>query len=173
MQIGNPSPPTTHLGKSMALRSIRAVAEKLARQTVGAKGAAVLGLSQEWKQIAGPTLSRLCWPAKVTKGRNGMNGTLVLFVRGAGAAELHAGRQQLIQRINAFYGFAAIAHVKMIQAPLPMQATKPEYAPPPPLPSQAIESAASKIDGVADEELKQALARLSVALEQRNKRKRK
>ncbi|GAB5389408.1 MAG: DUF721 domain-containing protein [Alphaproteobacteria bacterium] len=156
----------------MPLRSIQSLTSRIARQTLGAKGAAVMGLTQDWRQIAGPTLSQLTWPARIQKGRNGMNGTLTLYVRGAGAAEVSAARMQLIERINGWFGFAAIGQLKLIQAPLPLQAKKPKPQRPKPLPPEQIERRAEGLSDVEDAELKQALARLSVALEEREKRKR-
>ena len=45
---------------------------------------------------------------------------LVLRVDGAKALDVQYRAQQIIERINAYFGYAAVAQLRVIQAPMPV-----------------------------------------------------
>ena len=105
-------------------------------------GFAKADLLTRWSDIIGPDLARVTQPVKLTRahpgadgsglGRRKEGGTLILRVVGAMAPEIEARSPQVIDRINQFYGFKAVAHIQLLQglakgAPVPK--TFPTSAP--------------------------------------------
>jgi hypothetical protein len=79
---------------------------------------------------------RLKWPrgagayAEVEEGSEGRPGaTLVLRVDPARALDVEYKGRQIIERINAYFGYRAVAALRLIQAPVeaetPREATRP------------------------------------------------
>jgi len=72
-----------------------------------------------WPAIVGPELARLATPEKLTFTRGSPAGG-VLHVRAAGAAgvEVQHLAPTVIERVNSYYGYRAVARVHIVQAPL-------------------------------------------------------
>jgi hypothetical protein len=156
----------------MALHNMRRLTAKLTKRTLGQEGAAMAGLMQQWPLIAGAKLSKLCWPTRLVRGRKGMHGTLTLHVRTAGAVQIGAAQDMLVQRINAHYGFAAVSRLKLVQAPLPTVQQRPRLGRPHQPPSHQVARRAKTLSHVQDDNMRQALAELAEAIEAKQKRKR-
>src|SRR5262245_22199935 len=79
-------------------------------------------LLNQWEAIAGADVARICrperiaWPRQSGESRQRLGGTLYLRALAGRALELHYETPRLIERINAFYGYAAIAAIKLRQA---------------------------------------------------------
>lgn len=68
-----------------------------------------------WTELAGPELSRLCRPGRLTGGREGR--TLEVVVpHGAAAASVEFAAETLKRRLNGYFGPNAIARIAVIQA---------------------------------------------------------
>ena len=80
---------------------------------------------RHWAEIVGPGLAGLTSPERLKRaGGRGENsqsagGTLVVRVDGPVAIELKHMEPQVIERINSYYGYAAVGRLKLIQGPLP------------------------------------------------------
>lgn len=122
-------------------------------------GFASADLLSHWPEIVGPAHAALATPERITWPRSNDKaaspaGTLTLRAAPGRALEVQYMVQSIMERINAYLGYAAIAKVKV-------QASGPSHAPPQASPSPQPESPASpSIAAVADPGLKQALARL-------------
>lgn len=79
-----------------------------------ARGFAVAKLLTSWDEIAGD-LAPLTRPVKVGYGREGLGATLTLLVASAHAPMVQLGLPRLIERVNAAYGYAAIARITLTQ----------------------------------------------------------
>src|SRR5437764_7180361 len=76
-------------------------------------------LMPQWAAIAGEDIARICEPERIRWPRNSAEkkgGTLVLRAAPGRALDLQHESHRLAERINSFYGFGAIAAVKIIQA---------------------------------------------------------
>ncbi|MEO1206949.1 MAG: DciA family protein [Pseudomonadota bacterium] len=127
---------TSQLARSINARRVRAKAvgafvPKLTEKAFAKFGFSAVAMISDWSRIAGPTLAahtapeRLKWPRPVQKfgdvedGCEGRPGaTLLLRVDPARALEVEYGAAQLIERINGYFGYRAVAKIKLIQAPL-------------------------------------------------------
>ena len=116
------------------VRAVGAFVPGLTRKSFEKYGFSTATLLTDWTIIAGPELAgytlpeRLKWPRNVDayedvdvsqKGRPGA--TLVLRVDGPRAIEVQYQTTQIIERINAHFGYRAVADVRFIQAPLPQR----------------------------------------------------
>lgn len=85
------------------------------RKAGEARGFAVTRLLTHWAEVAGPELARLCRPQRVSYARKGFGATLVLEAPGAAAPLVQMRLDGLRERINAVYGYAAIARIQLVQ----------------------------------------------------------
>lgn len=129
------------------------------------RGFAVSRLLTHWEEVVGPALAAACRPAEIRYGRDGMGATLSVLAQGAQAPMVDMARDQIRDRVNACYGYRAIARVRVTQtAPTGFAEGQASYGAtpkvppaPPPVDDRALEAA----NGVADTELRLALAALA------------
>jgi hypothetical protein len=113
-------------------RVVGAFVPGLTRKSFEKYGFSTATLLTDWAVIVGNDLAeftlpeRLKWPRNVpaydevdasAKGRPGA--TLVLRVDGPRAIDVQYQTPQIIERINAHFGYRAVAEIRFIQAPLP------------------------------------------------------
>lgn len=79
------------------------------------RGFAQSRLLTQWSEIAGPDVAAISRPVEVTYGRGGMGATLTLLTTGAQAPMLEMQKEQLRAKVNAVYGYNAIARVRITQ----------------------------------------------------------
>ena len=122
-----------------------------------------------WPEIAGEDMAAISRPVDVSYARNGMGATLTLLTTGANAPLLEMQKEKLRDKVNAVYGYNAIARIRVTQtaatgfaegrvsfqhrAPKAAVSVAPDPA------TQAKAQATAK--GVADEDLRAALERLA------------
>lgn len=134
------------------------------------RGFAASRLLTHWDEIVGTELAALCRPLKVSYADGGMGATLTLCCSGAAAPLVQMNLPKLRERVNACYGYAAIARIRVTQtraggmedAPVPFGHPDTNVAPPSP---EAVARARQIIggltEGMADTSLKRALERLA------------
>ena len=131
------------------------------------RGRAEARLLTEWPAIVGPELAARSQPVRLTHRPDRRGGVLSLHVAGAAALELQHSEPQVLERINGFFGYPAVARLHLIQAPLRRVGEPPAPAPRPRL-SGAEESAiAATVEVIADPGLQAALAALGRTLKGR------
>lgn len=90
------------------------------------RGFAAVAVLEEWPVIVGVGLARRCQPLRLEFRRGTTaGGTLVLQAAGGAALELQHVAPQLMERVNDYFGFRAVARLKVVQMPF-----RPD--PPPP-----------------------------------------
>jgi len=123
-------------------------------------GFAYAELLMQWRAIAGEDVASLCeperikWPRYSTEKRGG---TLILKAAPGRALDLQHETPRIAERINSFYGHAAIATIKIVQAPL---TAKPAPAAKPVLDATRAAAIEALIHDIADLPLRAALRRL-------------
>ncbi|MGQ0484432.1 MAG: DUF721 domain-containing protein [Hyphomicrobiales bacterium] len=121
-------------------------------------------LMAQWPEIAGERLGGQCrperirWPRGEGEGRQKSGGTLVIRAAAGRGLDLQHETPQIIERINRFYGYGAIAAVRIVQEARPAEREKPQ--PVRPLDAAAERALLAKLEAVADPQLKAALVRL-------------
>ena len=146
------------------LRALGAELPKIAAPVLGKRGFASGQLVSEWAAVVGADLADKIAPDRLTFPRGErQDGTLRLRVSSAFAPEAQHRTPQLIERINGFFGYRAIARVVLVQGPLPRSGPP---AVPRPRPLAAPERAAldHSLAGIEDSSLRDALRRLGEAV---------
>jgi len=102
--------------------------------------------------------------ATSASGATGASGaTLIVKVEGAMALELQHLSPQIIERLNNYYGYAAIGKLHIIQSPVTLSASTPARKA---LKRADIARLADSMGDIAAPRLREALARLSLRLKQ-------
>lgn len=116
-------------------------------------------LKAEWSAVVGAELAARTWPEKL-----GRDGALKLLVVPGFALDLQHRAPLVIDRINLYFGRAAVARLVLIQGPLPLtglaSAGSGSRAPAAPPTEDDQGMLDSRLLGVDDPELRAALAGL-------------
>ena len=85
------------------------------RKASESRGFAQSRLLTNWAEVVGEDVAAISRPVEVSYGRGGMGATLTLLTTGANAPLLEMQKEQLRTRVNAVYGYNAIARVRVTQ----------------------------------------------------------
>ncbi len=140
-------------------RAIGALLPAIAGETLGRRGFAEGTIFRQWREIVGADIAADCLPEKLAfpAGRRS-DGSLQVIANGGAALELQHRTVQILERVNGYLGYGAVAHLKIRQGRLPAR-TRYE--------TDSAESDESYDSGVFDEpglsaitdpQLKEALA---------------
>lgn len=136
----------------------------LGKQGLGKEGVGAAQLVSEWPAIVGAELAGATWPMKLSFPRGERTaGTLRLRVVPALALEVQHREPMLLERINGYFGYRAVARIAIIQGPppLPDAPAPPVLRPLAPAERRALDTS---LDQIADPELRAALDRLGSAI---------
>ncbi|MCU4652427.1 DciA family protein [Roseibacterium sp. SDUM158016] len=137
---------------------LRAPAEK--------RGFAEARLLTHWADIVGADIAEIAVPLRIGYGR-GFGGTLVLLTTGANAPILEMRGTEIVERVNACYGYRAVSRVQVTQtAPTGFAEGRVAFAGPAkaaertPDPER-LAAATEGLDEIEDEGLRAALSALA------------
>jgi len=153
-------------------RPIGAYAARALDPAARARGFATTALLSEWPAIVGGELAqftmpdRVVWPKRreeaedqaLPRGRRDEGATLVLRVEGPRAIEVQHRSGQILERVNSYFGYRAVAEMRILQAPVARKAS-PAPAPAQPIDPDALPPSAK----IEDRGLRAALLRLGSA----------
>jgi len=147
-----------------SLRAIGAEVPRIAGPALGKRGFGEAQLVAQWESVMGEDLAAQLSPDRLSFARGERReGTLHLRVAPGFALEAQHREPLLIERINAFFGYRAVARIRLIQGP-PARPAPPK----PPQPRPLVEAEQQALDrAVADIEdpgLREALRRLGAAV---------
>ena len=135
--------PMTNLRAAMpGPKAVGSLVPRVTRKAFEKFGFGAAELISQWQSVVGADLAaftapeRLRWPRPTTGGDTSDDGaslgrpaaTLLLRVDGPRALEVQLKARQIIERINAYFGYTAIAELRIVQAPLarPAQPARPK-----------------------------------------------
>lgn len=129
-----------------------------------------MGLIAAWSDIAGSRLAGACRPERLSWPPGGRGGeaalasaTLVVACDGAAALRLQHQAPELLARVNAFFGYAAVARLKIVQKRV--GEARPDRRPVlRPLEARETEDIRVMTAGIEDERLRAALAAFGAAV---------
>ena len=150
--------------KERGLLAVGASLPTVAAPSLRKRGFAQGRLITEWPAIAGDLLARETMPQKLVfpRGSKG-DGTLHLRVSSGFALELQHIAPQLIERINGFFGYRAVADLRFQQGPVPPKC-KPRRIGPRRLADTDEARLQRTLDTIEDPGLRDALAGLGRAV---------
>ena len=151
------------------MKSLAGSVSRVAAPILGKRGFAEAEMVLQWAAVVGEDLARLSAPVKLSFGAAGTaeasqrrNGTLQLRVAPGTAVEFQHLEPVIVERINTFFGYRAVARLSLRQGPLPRR-------PAPPKPIRTLNPAEAKqldrgLEGITDPELRAALEQLGRAV---------
>jgi hypothetical protein len=146
-------------------RPLADLANPLLASSFARQGFASAELVTRWPDIVGPEIAlhaeplKMQWP-RTPDGETPEPGTLVLRVDGPAAIEIQHLAPQILERVNRFFGFQAVGRLAIRQAPIARRERRKVAVPDP----EAVKRMALSLPPIADESLKDALARLGAAV---------
>ncbi len=158
------SVPNNHGNERQArMRPLAATLPKVTGAALGKRGFALAQLLAEWEAIVGPQLAAAASPLRLVQPRDrGEGAVLEVRVQGAGALVLQHTEPQVIERINAHFGYRAVRRLKLRQGPLDLPA--PAVPPIRRIGAAEERTLSRQLEGVADESLRDALTGLGRAV---------
>ncbi|MFQ5467602.1 MAG: DUF721 domain-containing protein [Kiloniellaceae bacterium] len=157
-------------GSRGGMRVLAATIPRVTRRALGRRGFAEAGLVTEWPNIVGDEIAAVCIPRKLSHPRPGHrdSGTLTVRVDAGAALEIQHLEPVLVERINSYFGYRAVARLRLLQAPVSAPDTRRRPPEPKPRGEASDDSALdSRIESVEDSDLRAALARLGWAVRDR------
>lgn len=166
---GKPSQPKEEQAKEQkrggpGLRAIALTVAQVTRKPLGKRGLAASSLVADWSAIVGGVLAGETLPLRISfpTGER-VGGTLVVQVAsGPMAMQIQHLEPLIRERVNAHFGYGAVARLSLQQAPM-----RPKKSRKPPVSEQAEPSSEKTypqiermLEGIRDPELKAVLARL-------------
>lgn len=145
------------------LRAIGAESSKATSPIRRKRGFFEASVFSDWTAIVGPALGDQCVPLRLVRGPEGEGGTLHVRVTGPLALELQHLEPQVIERINGFYGFRAIARLRMHQGPIAPPVKKARPAPPQ-ASDDDLAALEQQLATVTDPDLRRALKKLGQSI---------
>lgn len=114
-------------------RSIADLATGPIADLAGRRGLAGADIIAHWRAIVGDELADACAPEKIAWPRapHGEEAGGVLHVRVDGplAVEVQHRADEILARVNQMFGYAALARLRIVQAPLPGRDRPPPRTP--------------------------------------------
>lgn len=150
--------------KARGLLTVGTSLPHLAAPALRKRGFAQAKLITDWPAIVGEEMARYTVPQKLAFPRSSKTDAILhLRVASGYALELQHSAPQIIDRINGFFGYRAVADLRYAQGPIPPQ-RKPRRVTPPRL-NTADEARLQRTVGeMGDTGLRDALLRLGRAV---------
>lgn len=157
---------TTRQPRSEPQRSNRARAVSELLPDVGRAAFRRFGFVQHavvsrWSEIVGERYAQVSAPESIRfpPGKRA-EGVLSLVVAGAHAPMMQHIAPEIVERVNRFFGYAAVARLHIRHGAVP----RPERAAPPPALEPLSEELGASLRGIADPELKAVLEALAAGV---------
>ena len=142
-------------------------AAKLAKPVYQKFGFSETHIFEHWADIVGDKLARRTLPQRLSNA-SGPKGraTLTIRVDGAAGLELQHLEPQVLERINGFYGYAAVGRLRFVQGPLADRRT-PQQSASQPLSASEQADLDTSLASLAPGPLKSALAKMGEQVRRR------
>jgi hypothetical protein len=154
-------------------RALATAVESVTKPIFGKRGLADGSIVRHWEAIIGPAFAVFTAPEKLvfpTGARHG--GTLYLRVASGGiATQLQHLEPLIVERVNGYFGYGAVARLHLKQGPVtpPAKAAGKDL---PPLDRHEEAELAERLDMVKDDALRQVLESLGRSVAARAKKRR-
>lgn len=151
--------------KRKPIVALSTLASGLLAESFAKQGFASSELVTRWPEIVGADVAEHAQPLKIqwrrpAEGDPQEPGTLVMRVEGPAAIEIQHLAGVILERVNRFFGWAAVDRIAMRQAPLKRPKPRPSRV----IDAEEAAKIAQTLPAIEDEDLKQALARLGAAI---------
>lgn len=133
-----------------------------------------IALVQSWDEIVGERLAdmsrpeKIAWPRRATEDDPFEPATLIIACEGVAAMRIQHETGEIISRVNAFLGFAAVGRIRIVQKQLVRQ-EKPRAQQATPLSDGDAARIDRLVEGIENEKLRASLVRLGHAIATRKR----
>lgn len=135
---------------------------------VARRGFATAELITRWAEIAGPDLARVTrpeqinWPRAAEGEPESRPGIVILRVEGRAALDVQHGSGQIVERINAYFGWRAVSGLRIRQGPV-REREESRLPPARRLAAEEEHAIGERVGTIEDDGLRAALAALGRA----------
>lgn len=153
--------------RSYGTPHVSKVLGRITGRTMNRRGFSDSRMLENWSAIVGPQLAAMSQPVRLSRRKSGRDGedtaggVLTVKAEGAIALEIQHLSPQIIDRLNSYYGHAAIARLNIIQGPVTVT---PSPLNPPPIKEEDISALADDFEEIETPRLKRALASLALLM---------
>ena len=160
----------TRFGRKGFLR-VSDVAKGMIRPALSKRGFSETRILTEWDAVVGEKIAGLCRPMRLGyAAKEGIGGTLTVGSTGSSALEVQHLTPQIIERVNAHYGYRAVSRIRLVQIGAEaFEARQQRTEPPQPRP-EAVKEIRETVTNVQDEGLRAALETLGRNISMRQDR---
>lgn len=146
------------------MRALAADVPQVVKPALGKRGFSEGQMVAQWADIVGADLARRVMPEKlIFPPGERRDGTLRLRVAPGFALEAQHREPQVLERLNGFFGYRALARLTLVQGPLPKETPAAPRRRRDLAPGERA-ALAQRVAGIADSELRDALTRLGEAV---------
>ncbi len=148
---------------SRGLKALSTSLPGVTAEALGRRGFADGALVSDWPKIVGHDLARASEPLRLSfaNRHERRDGTLLLRVEPAFALLLQHLQTQLLERVNGFFGYRAVAQLRILQGPVRGADEEEDVADAKPLDPDIRAAIEAQLAGVEDEAFRDALLRLA------------
>jgi hypothetical protein len=153
--------------RSYGTPHVSKVLGRITGRTMNRRGCSDSRMLENWSAIVGPQLAAMSQPVRLSRRKGGRDGedtaggVLTVKAEGAIALEIQHLAPQIIDRLNSYYGHAAISRLNIIQGPVTIT---PSPLNPPPIKEEDISALADDFEEIETPRLKRALASLALLM---------
>ena len=155
----------TEITRKNRFKRTATILQSRIREVSEGRGFAQSRVLTHWLEIVGADIAEITRPVEVSYGRDGMGATLSILTTGAHALVIEMQKEAIRAKVNAVYGYNAIARVRITQtAPVGFSDGKVEFRAKPkskPTLSPTVQQQAQETARtVTDQKLRRALEEL-------------
>ena len=71
---------------------------------------------KKWREIIGDDIAKFCWPIKIVFSEiNNLNGIIFLKTMRGKSMEIEFKNEEIIEKLNQYFGYKAIAKISVVQ----------------------------------------------------------
>jgi len=157
--------------RQRGLEALAGTLPGVAARALGRRGFADAGLLAAWPQVVGKDLAESCAPLRLSfpNRQERRDGNLLLRVEPGAALELQHLAPLLVERVNVYFGYRAVARLTIQQGPLPQRRRTPSA---PRLETLKNDDPLNRrLEAIDDETLRRSLRHLAESFRARQKRR--
>ena len=89
---------------------------KIIDKNIKEKNFIEISLIKKWREIIGDDIAKFCWPIKIVFSEiNNLNGIIFLKTMRGKSMEIEFKNEEIIEKLNQFFGYKAIAKISVVQ----------------------------------------------------------
>ncbi|MFZ8878610.1 MAG: DUF721 domain-containing protein [Paracoccaceae bacterium] len=105
----------TEITRKNRFKRTATILQSRIREVSEGRGFAQSRVLTHWLEIVGADIAEITRPVEVSYGRDGMGATLSILTTGAHALMIEMQKEAIRAKVNAVYGYNAIARVRITQ----------------------------------------------------------